>query len=63
MRVEIRIIHDYYLPSVIRHPPTVYNVPVSAEAKLIPTPPALVVRRKMKKSESGALNASIDFCR
>jgi hypothetical protein len=37
------------------------DIPVSAVAKLIPTPPALVVKRKMKCSDPGALNASIDF--
>jgi hypothetical protein len=37
------------------------DIPVSAVAKLIPTPPALVVSRKIKCSDPGALKASIDF--
>lgn len=69
MRIEVRVKNDDCRvsstlcaspePTDIRQ----LNVPVSAEAKLIPTPPARVVNRYMKYSESGALNLSISFCR
>lgn len=36
--------------------------PVSADARLMPTPPARVDKRKIKYGESGALKASMSFC-
>jgi len=57
MRIKIRIVNNDYLISYVSE----IDIPVSAVARLIPTPPALVVRRKMKYSDPGALNASIDF--
>lgn len=35
---------------------------VSAVARLMPTPPARVERRKANSGESGALNSSMRFC-
>lgn len=40
-----------------------YMMTVSAEAKLIPKPPALVLNRKMKLSESLLLYSLMSFCR